>query len=355
MKRIKRIAAIVTVTAVAIAAIILGGCAQNAESEDEKYVVSPPAESDGVDETHKHTAKHNPGRGATCTEEGKTEYWYCSGCGKYFADEKLTAEITAEAIKIVAKGHTAVKDEAVEAGCEETGLTEGSHCNDCGAVLKAQEETKAGGHEYENGKCTRCGKRRESEGLEYIVTDGGYAVNGLGGCTDEAVIIPETYDGKPVTAIAQNAFLKNKNIKAIFLSKNIRLIGKNAFGDCTSLQTVEAGEGLKEIGDSAFSGCVNLKEFLFPAGLEEIGEGAFGGTGLKEVSLPAGMTEIKSGAFAGCENLVKITLPESILAISEDAFFGSGLTELEYRGTASKWANVAGAEIFQDIVKFLDG
>ena len=56
---------------------------------------------------------------ATCTEP-KT----CTVCGVTEGE---------------AKGHTIVKDAAVEPTEEKTGLTEGSHCSVCSAVLKAQE------------------------------------------------------------------------------------------------------------------------------------------------------------------------------------------------------------------------
>ena len=44
--------------------------------------------------------------------------------------------------------HTEVTDPAVAATCTATGLTEGSHCSVCGAVLTAQEVTPAKGHSY---------------------------------------------------------------------------------------------------------------------------------------------------------------------------------------------------------------
>lgn len=42
--------------------------------------------------------------------------------------------------------HTVVTDAAVAAGCETTGLTEGSHCEACGTVIVEQEEVPANGH-----------------------------------------------------------------------------------------------------------------------------------------------------------------------------------------------------------------
>lgn len=54
----------------------------------------------------------------TCTEDGNIAYWYCPDCGKYFADEACTQEITLESTEI-----------------------------------------KALGHDYEDGKCTVCGEK----------------------------------------------------------------------------------------------------------------------------------------------------------------------------------------------------
>ena len=38
--------------------------------------------------------KHFPAKAATKTTEGNIEYWYCSGCKKYYKDAKATQEIT---------------------------------------------------------------------------------------------------------------------------------------------------------------------------------------------------------------------------------------------------------------------
>ena len=50
-----------------------------------------------------------------------------------------------------------VIDKAVAATCTATGLTEGKHCGYCGKVLVAQKETAKLGHDYKDGKCSRCG------------------------------------------------------------------------------------------------------------------------------------------------------------------------------------------------------
>ena len=63
---------------------------------------------------------------------------YCTVCGT-----ELTREITV----IDALGHTEVTDEAVAPGCVNTGLTEGKHCDVCGAITLAQVTVDALGHD----------------------------------------------------------------------------------------------------------------------------------------------------------------------------------------------------------------
>ena len=76
-------------------------------------------------------------------------------------------------------GHTVVKDEAIEATCEENGKTEGSHCSVCGKILQEQLELfPALGHDWEELEvtpatctekgekkyaCTRCQKTKTEE------------------------------------------------------------------------------------------------------------------------------------------------------------------------------------------------
>ena len=64
---------------------------------------------------------------------------YCSVCGKELSRETTTVD---------AAGHTEVIDAAVAPSCTNTGLTAGSHCSVCNAVIVAQEVVDALGHSY---------------------------------------------------------------------------------------------------------------------------------------------------------------------------------------------------------------
>ena len=67
-------------------------------------------------------------------------------------------EISRETIVVDALGHTEVIDEAVAPTCENTGLTEGTHCaNNCGIGTVAQVEVPVIECNFVNGVCTMCG------------------------------------------------------------------------------------------------------------------------------------------------------------------------------------------------------
>ena len=75
---------------------------------------------------------------ATCTVAGSRDsVVYCEVCHK---------ELSRKAVAIKATGHTEVTDAAVAATCTKSGLTEGTHCSVCNAVLIEQDTIAALGH-----------------------------------------------------------------------------------------------------------------------------------------------------------------------------------------------------------------
>lgn len=79
---------------------------------------------------------------ATCAKEGEKTYT-CEVCGETKTETLEKTE------------HTIVTDKAVEATCTEEGKTEGSHCSECGEVIKKQEATPALGHKWDEGIVTK--------------------------------------------------------------------------------------------------------------------------------------------------------------------------------------------------------
>lgn len=72
----------------------------------------------------------------SCSEEGVMKYT-CTSCGETKTEPIDKTE------------HTVVIDTAVEPTCENTGLTQGSHCSVCGEVIEEQKIVSATGHDYQ--------------------------------------------------------------------------------------------------------------------------------------------------------------------------------------------------------------
>lgn len=102
-------------------------------------------------EKAKHTAaaELKDAKEATCTEVGYTGDKVCKWCGIVLEKGK----------EIPMKEHTVVDVAAVEATCTTDGMTAGTKCSVCGTVLSGCEVVKALGHDYKDGKCTRCGEK----------------------------------------------------------------------------------------------------------------------------------------------------------------------------------------------------
>lgn len=183
--------------------------------------------------------------------------------------------------------------------------------------------------------------RAESEGLAFRLNDDGktYAVIGIGSCTDTAVVIPEFYEGKPVTKIGQKAFARCGQITSLTLPSSITRIGKEAFRECyrlvevtnlsgLSLDTIDRGNGyIDDYAKAVYTEAgtpsrltTDEEGFLIYTDGEE--KCLIGYVGTKTaLTIPDGITEINQGAFARCAELASIVLPASVQSIGADAFY----------------------------------
>ena len=72
-------------------------CAGGKATCTEKAICEVCGKAYGELDPKNHTdLKYIPAKAATEDAEGNIEYWYCKGCGKYFADSACTKEITAK-------------------------------------------------------------------------------------------------------------------------------------------------------------------------------------------------------------------------------------------------------------------
>ena len=216
------------------------------------------------------------------------------------------------------------------------------------------------------------------------------------------LIIPQTINGKPVTAIGDRAFFHCSELASVSIPAGVRKIGESAFDGCSGLKSISVPEGLTKIGNLAFYGCVGLTSVSIPKGVTEIGGGTFyhcwsltsvsidgsnptycteGGvlfdkrkhvfiaypagktdssyaipesvteigesafvlcSGLTSISIPATVTKIGTGAFHGCSGLTSLSIPKGITEIGDSAFYDcSGLINVSIPASVTKIGSCA--------------
>lgn len=213
----------------------------------------------------------------------------------------------------------------------------------------------------------------------------------------ESVEIPETIDGKTVTALDTTLFYAVDGVRSVtipgtvkeipsslcddqsvlttvVLKNGVETIGARAFQNDKNLSSVSLPNSLTKIGESAFEFCYGLSAITLPNGLTTIGTQAFSRTGLTALDLPdsvksvsreafgdnsalekvtlsAGMTTLPALSFKNCTSLREVTIPASITTIASTAFDGcSKLSTIYYGGSQSQWqALVADVDELQDV------
>lgn len=238
-----------------------------------------------------------------------------------------------------------------------------SHWHECSCGERSYE----GEHNGENGKseydiCVLCGYKNEeklaqtysaltpSEGLDIHVGENSCRVDGFGSCTDKVIVIPETYEGKPVTSIARGAFAKYNrssdspysefeeihfpptidfigdrafwgadSLKKIHIYSNTKITANEyAFWECKSLESIDTS--VFSMGDKyLFSDCASFLEFAIPEGTEYVGKGL-----LNE-----------------CLKLEKLYIPKSLKKIpSSMCYTCTELRDIYYDGTIEEWSKI---------------
>ena len=116
-----------------------------------------------------------------------------------------------------------------------------------------------------------------SEGLELKLSDDrtSYVVEGIGTCVDTDIVIPDIYNGLPVTSIAAGAFFQCTSITSVIIPDSITYIGGAAFSFCYSIERVVIGNSVTKINMDTFQGCNSLTSINIPKSVKEIDAFAF--------------------------------------------------------------------------------
>ncbi len=159
-----------------------------------------------------------------------------------------------------------------------------------------------------------------SEGLKFTSNgDGTCSVSGIGTCTDQDIIIPETSPtGDIVTSIGSFAFENCSHITSVAIPDSVTSIEGSAFNYCSRLSSITIPDSVIKIGESAFYHCSSLTSIV----------------------IPNGVTSISSATFEGCTKLISVVLPDSLAYIDAYAFRDCYKLKKIYISDIAKWCNI---------------
>lgn len=299
-----------------------------------------------------------------------------TGAGLFCGQTAIPYTIQSSAAK--PHTHVTVIDEAVPATCTTPGLTEGSHCSECGLVFTTQQVVNALGHDWASDftidipatktstgemslHCKRCNERSRITEIPKL-TDNNAGNND----SDDPDFDKPDFDNPSFDLPNQNnnnsgneqsvnknntaapkvgtvftvkglryrianrnvrtrtctvtclgydkKYLKNKKKGSVTLS----IPAKIAYGKYSCMVTA--------IGNKAFYGCKALKRVSTGSNVLSIGSKAFSGCkALKKVTILKKTKKIGASAFAKCSNLRTITIKPTSLtkkSIGKKAFHG---------------------------------
>lgn len=225
----------------------------------------------------------------------------------------------------------------------------------------------------------------------YPLPDGTYGVKAGLSLYLEEVVIPQTYNGKKVTAILENAFDGATNLKKITIPNTVNSIGEYAFLNCYDLTSITIPSTITNINHDAFRG-TNLTEVYYDGDIalwcninfntSDWNDASLNWTNpihmaekfyvknssgkydlVEDLVIPDGIEEIKPFTFCGYEGLKSVTFPDSVAIINRHAFtftsltsvtFGSNVPAIEeyafyfsgnikdlyYQGDIATWCNI---------------
>lgn len=184
--------------------------------------------------------------------------------------------------------------------------------------------------------------------IEYKVENGEATVVTVPNSTTvEKIVIPDEYEGAPVTKISDFAAVNLEYVTEISIGKNVKEIGVWAFENnqkVTAINVDDNNEYFCDVDGVLFT--KDMKTLLFyplAKDLQTVKDDNGNDVQVSEYTIPDGVETIRTKAFYKCGNITKIVMPDTVKTIEEKAFFRcSSVTEL----TLSKNVEIIAKDAF---------
>ena len=285
-----------------------------------------------------------------------------TGAGLFCGQTAIPYTIQSSAAK--PHTHVTVIDEAVPATCTTPGLTEGSHCSECGLVFTTQQVVNALGHDWASDftidipatktstgemslHCKRCNERsriteipkltdnNDSDDPDFDLPNQNNNNPGNGQSVNKnntaAPKVGTVFTVKGLRYRIANRNVRTKTCTVTCLGYDKKYLKNKKKGSVTLSIPAKIAYGkyscmVTAIGNKAFCGCKALKRVSTGSNVLSIGSKAFSGCkALKKVTILKKTKKIGASAFAKCSNLRTITIKTTSLtkkSIGKKAFHG---------------------------------
>ena len=283
----------------------------------------------------------------TCTKDGQREYWECEICGSYFADESATLPLTQAELAAGKLNHkNKIHHAAVAGTCTGSGTMEYWECPDCGLNFSDEAcensvsklTTSKTAHRWENGACSACGISYNDYFFEFEPNSDrtGYIVDWKRGAElmgQTEIILPGTYENKPVTEVAAYALANKTGITDVVVSEGIQKLNAGSLAGA-DIVSVSLPSTLHSITGEAFAGVASSGASSamrpLPENLTQITVAADNAHLVAQNGVIYGTTAGKrTSVEAVAPGLTgSLTLPDTVNAIADHAFYGSKLTSV---------------------------
>ncbi len=178
---------------------------------------------------------------------------------------------------------------------------------------------------------TSCGDEEKIEKFNFKLNENGNEYNVEIGFTaiteDENLVIPDTYNDLPVTAIVYQ------------LSSSPNEKYKYSSADKDHVISLTIPDSIKTIDSQAFVGCKNLKEVIIGENSNLTNPGSFKNcSSLESITLPEGVKTLPN--ISGCSSLESINVPTSVTYIGKDLFNDCPKLSAVHIKDLSKWCEI---------------
>ncbi len=302
-----------------LAALAFSACDSGRSDETEEPQV----------QQHQHTVVIDEAVAPTCTESGLTEGSHCSECGQTLNDQQY----------VEPPGHSEAVEPETPATCTDPGLSESIYCSVCNEILSGQYTIQPSGHDlnyysgcdptcesigwYDYEKCVRCDYTTYTELAKTGHIEGEAIIDipaqlGVAGSQHTECIYCGMLMSEAVIPAAEYSvgFYMEIGVDGYYI---------RAMGECTDKNIVipEEIDGTKVVGISAnaFANNTNIESIVIPSSIKSIAFSAFSYcTELKSVTIAEGVESLGQNLFDGCTSLKEVVIPESVTKISSHVF-----------------------------------